>query len=297
MGQDFAEVSARARAVFDRASEVLKFDIARDCFEGPPERLQRTDIQQPAIFVASVAMWEALAEVGVQCDHFSHAAGLSLGEYTALHVAGAVGFEDALRLVARRGRLMQEAAEATESGMVTLIGGDEAGARKLCIAARGDGVLTPANFNCTGQIVISGDRAACDRAVELAGEFGFRAISLAVAGAFHSSLMQSAADGLSPVLSQTPFTATAITVIANVDAAAHGDAAAIRESLRRQVTEPVLWQRCVEGMIDAGVDRFVEIGPGRVLTGLMRKINRKVDTVNLSKAAGLDDIATSITSG
>lgn len=297
MAHDFAEVSSRARNVFESANDVLDFDVARDCFEGPPERLQRTDVQQPAIFVATVAMWEALAEAGVRCDHFSHAAGLSLGEYTALHVAGTVGFEDALRLVARRGRLMQDAAEASDSGMVTLIGGDEAGARKLCEAARGDAVLTPANFNCSGQIVISGDQSACDRAVELASEFGFRAIALAVAGAFHSSLMQSAADGLAPVLAQTPFTPGAITVIGNVDAAAHGDADAIRKSLTRQVSEPVLWQRCVEGMIEAGVDQFIEIGPGRVLTGLMRKINRDVDTVNLSKAEGLDDIAASITSG
>jgi len=282
MGRDAAERSVRARAVFDRANDVLGFDIAKLCFEGPPEKLEQTDIQQPAIFVTSVALWEAFVEAGGRRESFAWAGGLSLGEYTALHVAGAVSFEDALRLVRRRGQLMQQAAVASPSGMVSLIGADEAAANALCDKARGDGVLAPANFNCPGQIVISGSQAACERALALSSEFGCRAVALSVAGAFHSPLMQPAADGLEPVLRETPFSTPSLSVIANVNAERHGQPAAIRDSLKRQVTQPVLWQRCVERMIEAGVGRFVEVGPGRVLTGLMRKINRDVKCVNVS---------------
>jgi [acyl-carrier-protein] S-malonyltransferase len=210
-----------------------------------------------------------------------------LGEYTALHVAGAVSFEDALRLVRRRGELMQQAAFASPSGMVSLVGADEAAARALCERARGGDVLAPANFNCPGQIVIAGSRSACERAVALAGEFQCRAVPLAVAGAFHSPLMQSAADGLEPVLEQTRFTTPRMKVIANVDAEFHRDPGSIRDSLRRQVTQPVLWQRCVERIMEDGVGQFVEIGPGRILTGLMRKINRNVPCANVSTAESI----------
>lgn len=282
MGRDVAEASNAARAVFDQANDVLGFDIAALCFEGPSEKLAQTNIQQPAIFVTSVAIWKALEESGTKRDQFSYLGGLSLGEYTALYVAGAVEFEDALRLVQRRGELMQRAALASPSGMVSLIGGDEEGARALCDRARQDDVLAPANFNCPGQVVISGTRSACDRALSLASEFGCRGIALEVAGAFHSPLMESAAQGLHVVLEKTPFTKPNIAVIANVDAQMHRDGDAIRQSLQRQVTHPVLWQRSVEKLIELGVDRFVEVGPGRVLTGLMRKINRKIAAVNIN---------------
>jgi len=284
MGRDVAESSAAARGVFDRANDVLGFDLARVCFDGPAAELERTDVQQPAIFVTSVAIWEAWLEAGGARETFVCSGGLSLGEYTALHVAGAVSFEDALRLVRRRGELMQQAALASPSGMVSLVGADEAMARALCDRARGGDVLAPANFNCPGQIVIAGDRAACERATALAGEVGCRAVPLAVAGAFHTPLMQTAADGLRPALERTPFTTPGMRVIANVDAEYHRDPTSMRDSLRRQVTQPVLWQRCIERMIADGVERFVEIGPGRVLTGLMRKINRNVPCVNVSTA-------------
>ena len=287
MGRDVAESSAAARAVFNRANDVLGFDLARVCFDGPAAELERTDVQQPAIFVTSVAIWKAWVEGGTPRDSFTHCGGLSLGEYTALHVAGAVSFEDALRLVRRRGELMQQAAVASPSGMVSLVGADEAAARALCERARGGDVLAPANFNCPGQIVIAGSRSACERAVALAGEFQCRAVPLAVAGAFHSPLMQSAADGLEPVLEQTRFTTPRMKVIANVDAEYHRDPGSIRDSLRRQVTQPVLWQRCVERMIEDGVGQFVEIGPGRILTGLMRKINRNVPCANVSTAESI----------
>ncbi len=284
MGRDVAQASERARAVFHRANELLDFDLTKACFEGPPERLEKTDIQQPAVFVTSVAIWEAFVEAGGGRELFSWTGGLSLGEYTALHVAGAVGFDEALRLVRRRGQVMQEAAVASAGGMVSLIGADKASAQALCDRARGDEVLAPANFNAPGQIVVSGSKGACDRAVKLASEFRCSAVTLAVAGAFHSPLMEPAARGLRPVLEETTFVTPAIPVIANVDAGKHGDSAAIRDSLCRQVTQPVVWQRCVERMIEDGVGRFLEIGPGRILTGLMRRINRRVSAIPVSTA-------------
>lgn len=292
MGRDVARSGGRAQEVFDRANEQLGFDLAQMCFEGPADQLGRTDIQQPAIFVTGVAIWEAFVEAGGRREWFSWAGGLSLGEYTALHVAGAIGFDEALRLVRRRGELMQEAAVASPSGMVSLIRADEACAKALCDRARGEDVLAPANFNAPGQVVISGSKGACDRALELASEFGCNAVRLEVAGAFHSPLMEAAAKGLQPVLMETTFTNSAVPVIANVDAGTHGDAAAIRDSLRRQVTQPVLWQRCVERMVDDGVEQFIEIGPGRVLTGLMRRINRKVSAVAVNT---VDDISKALT--
>lgn len=288
MGRDAYEASARARAVFDRAGEIIDFDLAGVCFNGPASELEKTNIQQPAIFVTSIALWELLLERGGRKDWFTRAGGLSLGEYTALHAANAVSFDDALRLVYRRGCLMQQAAECTAGGMVSLIGADETAATNLCEQARQGDVLAPANFNCPGQIVISGSRGACERAVELAGQFDCRAVALPVAGAFHSPLMQPAADGLAPVLAETPFAAPAIPVIANVNAEYHANQESIRDGLRAQVTQPVLWHRCMLRIISEGVDTLVEVGPGRVLTGLMRKIDRKVTAVNVSTVESID---------
>lgn len=289
MGRDVAAVSAAAASVFSDADRVLGFDLSRTCFEGPEAELTRTDVQQPAIFVTSVAVWRALLERGASEDVLlGAAAGLSLGEYTALHVAGAIPFDDALTLVRRRGEFMQRAAGATPGGMVSIIGGEESSVADLCAEAAGDGLLVPANFNCPGQIVISGTADACGRAVQLAGKHGVRAVKLNVAGAFHSPLMASAAEELAAALDAAPITAPRCPVIANVDAAPHAGPAGIRKALRRQVTEAVRWQQSVEGLIAQGFDRFIEIGPGRVLTGLMRKIDRKIKTLNVGTAAGLD---------
>ena len=283
MGKDVCAASARARAVFDEANAVVGFDLARLCFEGPASELEKTDIQQPAIFVTSVALWEALLEAGAVRSAFSACGGLSLGEYTALYVAGGMSFAEALRLVQLRGRLMQEASEASPSGMVSLIGADEETARSICAQAAEGEILVPANFNCPGQVVLSGSKDACGRALKVAEEAGScRAVLLAVAGAFHSPFMESAAQGLAPVLAETEFAVLELPTIANVNAEYHPDPVTTRDWLQRQVTEPVLWQRCIERMIADGVERFVEIGPGRVLTGLLRKINRKVPAVNVS---------------
>lgn len=284
MGRDVAAASPKARALYDRAGQVLGFDLARLCFDGPAEKLEQTDIQQPAIFVTSAAIFAAFLEAGGSPSSFERAGGLSLGEYTALHVAGAIAFDDCLKLVQRRGQLMQEAAVARPSGMVSLVGADREKAESVCADARGDDVLSPANFNCPGQIVIAGSKAACERAVAAAERHSCRAVPLAVAGAFHTAMMASAAEGLRTMLENTPIAAPSIPVISNVDAGYHGSPTAIRAALVRQLTQPVQWQQCVERMAADGVGRFVEFGPGRVLTGLMRKIDRSLTAINISTA-------------
>lgn len=281
MGRDIAHASPRARAVFDRANAALGFNLAELCFEGPAEKLEQTDIQQPAIFVTGVALWEAFLEAGGSRDEFAYAGGLSLGEYTALHVAGAVGFEDGLRLVHRRGQLMQAAADASAGGMVSLIGADEPTAIEVCNRAADGEVLVPANFNCPGQVVISGSDGACKRAVQVADKMSLRAVRLPVAGAFHSPLMEPAACGLAEELSRTELRKPKISVIANVDANYHDEPDAIRDRLSRQLTHPVRWEGCVRRLIGDGVGRTVEVGPGRVLTGLMRKIDRTIEAKTL----------------
>jgi len=221
-------------------------------------------------------------------------AGLSLGEYTALHAAGAMEFEDGLRLVRRRGELMQEAAGAAAGGMASVIGGDREAVEGLCAKAAEGEVLGPANFNCPGQIVISGALAACERAVSMAGEFGVRAVMLKVAGAFHSALMGSAAEGLAAELAKTEIKEPSCAVYSNVTGARHGDAESIRVLLGRQLTEPVLWQGAIEGMMADGVRSFVEIGPGRILTGLQRKIDRKAECVNVRTAEDVETLGAAV---
>jgi len=286
MGKDVAEVSEFARKTFSRANEVLGWDLQTLCFEGPAERLNATDVSQPAIFVTSVALWQACIEKGMTEAWSPGAmAGLSLGEYSALHVAGWIEFDDALRLVAERGRLMQAAAEASQGGMVSIMGVDEDVVNKICAdAAEGD-VLSPANFNCKGQIVISGDAAACERAVAVAETHGARAIPLVVAGAFHSDLMQPAVEGLEKALAQAQIQPSGLGVVSNVSADYHGEPDDVRRLLREQVAKPIRWQMSIEKLIADGYDQFVEVGPGRVLTGLMRKIDRSAKAVNVSSVA------------
>lgn len=289
MGRDVAKKSAAAAGIFERADRVLGIELSRWCFEGPEDRLTRTDIQQPAIFTTSAAIWEAMVEGGASRDNLLGAtAGLSLGEYTALYAAGAISFEDGLRLVHRRGQYMQEAAEASKGGMVSIVGGDRQAVEALCRAAAGSDELAPANFNCPGQIVISGSMAACERAVGMASEHGVRAVMLKVAGAFHSALMAPAAERLAAALAETAIRPPTCPVVSNVDAKPHGDPASIRAKLAQQLTRAVRWQESIERLIADGATRFIEIGPGRVLTGLMRKINRDVKTMNVSDAAGLE---------
>lgn len=290
MGADFADAHSASRAVFEQASDILGWDVLDVCNNGPQGRLSATDIQQPAILATSAAIVAAIGPLGEIQPLFSAAAGLSLGEYGALYFSGALSLADALRLVRERGRFMQKAADAIPSSMVSLVGADEAVAESICKdAAEGD-VLVVANLNCPGQVVISGGKSACDRSVELAESRGLRAIPLSVAGAFHSPLMQPAADQLASVLAEMTVNLPRVPVVSNVTADYHGDATSIKALLGEQVTRPVRWQASIERLIADGVECFVEVGPNRVLTGLMRKIDRGVQAVNLSTVDKLDQL-------
>lgn len=288
MGKDVAEKFPVAAETFAQADGVLGFPLSKLCFEGPAEKLNATDIQQPAIFTTSIALWRAARDAGVLRETmFAAMGGLSLGEYMALHLAGALPFEDALRLVYRRGQLMQEACEKYPGGMVSLMGMDEEKVLALCERVRDKGRVGPANFNCPGQIVISGEQGGCDAAAALAEEFGGKAIPLKVAGAFHSELMRPAAEAFKPALAAANFQKPQTRVACNVNAQYHTEPAAIRDLLYQQVFNPVRWQMCVERMIADGCAAFYEVGPNKVLMGLNRKINRNVKTTNIGTAADL----------
>ena len=278
MGKDLAEAYPEARALYDQADAILGFALSQVCFEGPEDRLTATDISQPAILVTSLAALAAMrtTEAGRALDPEA-AAGLSLGEYTALVAAGAIAFEDAVRLTHLRGRFMQEACDAQASGMVSLLGVDVEGAEKICEAARTAGIIWPANYNCPGQVVVSGVEAACARAVELAESYGAqRAVPLQVAGGFHSPLMAPAREQLAPHLLALRVGELRFPVVANVTGDYYSDPAPVADLLARQVDGPVLWQQGIERLLADGFDRFVEIGPGRVLTGLLKRIDRQV---------------------
>lgn len=293
MGKAWSDSCPAAAQTFAAADEALaSIDLFRDiplstrCFEGPPDHLDRTDVAQPALFTCAVASWQGLLERG-ESRPVAAAAGLSLGEYTALHLAGAFSFVDALRIVALRGRLMQEAAEAGRGGMVALIGADEAKAEALADAARGEGILVCANFNAPGQIVLSGDLDACGRAVEAAGDHGLRATPLQVAGAFHSPLMQPAADGLAEALAKVEIRPLKFPVWSNVTAAPHdADPDSLRKRLVEQLVKPVRWSQGCSAMVaathgDGNPTRsFHELAPGTVLRGLMRRIDRNCEVTS-----------------
>ena len=277
MGKDFAEKSAVAKDTFDTANRVLGFDLASVCFNGPDERLNQTDVSQPAIYVASVASFRAARDAGkLDPAAVTAYAGLSLGEYTALHLAGVFGFEDGLRLVAARGRYMQEAAVASPSGMVAILGAPKEAVVQLCEqVARGE-VMVPANYNAPGQIVVSGSRAACERVLQAAEAGGFKATALKVAGAFHSPLMQPAADRMRAELERVSFRPPQKPVYSNVTAHPHRDAASIKQLLVEQIVSPVHWEDTMVKLVGAGEARFVELAPGRTLAGLAKRINRRL---------------------
>ncbi len=233
-----AESVPAARRLYDRAAEVLGYDLAKLCFEGPSEQLDSTVYSQPALFVTSLAALEALrAESPELIEDCLAAAGLSLGEYTAMACAGVIDFEDGLMLVQRRGAAMQEAADATPSGMVGILGLELDKVRALCEAARGEEILEVANLLCPGNIAVSGTKAACERAAELAESFGaMKAVPLAVAGAFHTEIMQPALRPLADVLADIPMQPARIPVVSNTDARPHQDPEEIRQLLVRQIT-------------------------------------------------------------
>jgi [acyl-carrier-protein] S-malonyltransferase len=283
MGKDFYDHFGVARRVYDQADKHLGFALSKLCFEGPEEHLNKTDVAQLAIFVTSVAIFETLLELRkVIAPDF--AAGLSLGEYTALHIAGVFSFLDGLTIVKARGQLMQAAAEAGPSTMLALLGADEPTANAICAEAAQGEVLVPANFNTPGQIVLSGAIEACGRAAKVAETKGAKAIPLKVAGAFHSPFMQSAAERMTKVLEPVAFNPPRFPVISNVTAQAHTDGESTKTLLVQQVVAPVRWYQSVETLRGLGVTNWVEVGPGRTLTGMMRKIDRKASIENYSTA-------------
>jgi [acyl-carrier-protein] S-malonyltransferase len=281
MGRLLVGNTTRARELFEQARAILGYDLLAVCVDGPAEKLDATVHSQPALFVTSLAALEWMRankpDVVGACQA---AAGLSLGEYTALVFADVLSFEDGLRVVQERGRAMQDAADAVSSGMVSVLGLDAEKIEKLCEEARAEGeVLQIANYLCPANIVVSGHKDACDRVAVLAQKAGaMKTIPLAVAGAFHTSLMQPAVERLKKALAGVQLNKPRIPVISNVDAEAHDDPEQIRELLVKQVVSPVRWEDSIRKMLSHGHAPFWEVGPGRVLRGLLKRIDRKAES-------------------
>ena len=283
MGKDLAEAYPECRALFEKADSVLGFKLSALCFEGPIEELTKSSNCQPAIFAMSMACHAALRrEAGAVT--FSGTAGLSLGEWSALHVAGALGFEDTLRVLAARGRFMQEACDERQGGMVSVIGLAPDKLKEVCTAAG----VEMANLNSAEQTVLSGEKARIVEAEKLAKAAGAsRTVVLNVAGAFHSSLMASAAKKLEAFLAGIPFARPALPVLANVTGAPHGEPDEIRRTMVKQVTSPVQWLSTVERLKASGVTEYLECGPGKVLSGLIKRIDKDAAVSNIQDVATL----------
>ncbi|MHC4292676.1 MAG: ACP S-malonyltransferase [Planctomycetota bacterium] len=289
MGRDIAEAYPAANELYETANEIVGYDLKKICFEGPTEQLNTTTVSQPAIFVTSAALLEVVRDMLPKAEFMG---GLSLGEYTALYSAGVISFEDGVKLVQRRGEAMQAASDATKGGMVGIIGLDEGKVRQICDEARGDDILEGVNFNCPGQIVVSGGIEAIKRAEKLASEYGaIKAVCLDVAGAFHTEIMASASEALRQALDEVEMAIPGgVKIIANINAEYYLSPDEVKDGLCKQLTCPILWQKCMERLISEGVEDFYEIGPGRVLTGLMKRINRKIKVKNMSTLAAVKEL-------
>jgi [acyl-carrier-protein] S-malonyltransferase len=284
MGKDLAAAFPPAKAWFDRANAALGYDLASICFNGPEPELTKTENAQPGIFLVSWVAFQLLKEQ-VPSLKFDATAGLSLGEFTALTAAGAMSFEDGLRVVRQRGRFMQEACEATHGGMAAVIGLDEAPTREVCTEA---GVVL-ANLNCPGQLVISGEADKIAKAVELAKAKGAkRAIVLPVAGAYHSPLMAGAQPKLQAELAKVKLSPPVVPVISNVTGQPHGNAADISTRLVEQVTSSVLWEKSMRHLLAQGFTRFIELGPGTALSGFLKRIDKGAQMLNVADMASLE---------
>jgi [acyl-carrier-protein] S-malonyltransferase len=270
MGKDLAESFPTARTWFQRGNDALGYDLANICFNGPESELTKTEHAQPGIFLTSWVAFQLLREAAPSLE-FGAAAGLSLGEFTALAAAGTMSFEDGLKIVRQRGRFMQEACDATHGGMAAIIGLDEGPTREVCSEAG----VTLANLNCPGQLVISGEADRIERACELAKARGARrALPLPVAGAYHSPLMATAQPKLEAELGRVQAVAPAVPVISNVTARPHENVESIRERLVEQVTAPVRWEESMRYLLAQGFTRFIELGPGTALSGFMKRIDK-----------------------
>lgn len=273
MGRDWCSAFPVAQRTFDEADEALGFKLSETCWSGGDD-VNRTDFAQPAIFTTSVAIVRVLEEQGLDLAQVPLVAGLSLGEYSALWAAGVLSFADGVRLVRLRGEAMQAAAEATPSGMLSLMGATEESARALAAVGAPHGICQVANLNSPAQIVLSGEHAALDACAAAAKEHGIRRTrKLVVAGGFHSECMRPAAERLAAALADTPLEAPRVPVLANVTAEPHGTVDTIRELLASQVCAPVLWERSMRWALERDVQTFLEPGPGTTLAGIMRKID------------------------
>ncbi len=277
MGRRLMTSSSAATDLYKRASEILGYDLVEMCLEGPSERLNSTVVSQPAIFVTSLAAVEVLRQDNAAIvDDTRFTAGLSLGEYTALAFAGVLDFESGVRLVQCRGEAMQAAADAVPSGMVSVLGLEQAKVNELIIACREGETLEIANLLCPKNIVVSGTKTACLRITKAAQDAGaMMVIPLTVAGAFHTKIMEPAVAKLTEIVDQTEFKPARIPVVSNVDAKPHTDPSEIRALLKRQIISPVLWEDSQRLLLAEGCDQFYEAGPGRVLQGLLKRIDRK----------------------
>jgi [acyl-carrier-protein] S-malonyltransferase len=290
MGKDFSEKHPAARAVFEAANDVLGYDLASVCLNGPEPELTKTENAQPGIYLVSWIAFELLRQ-HLPGLTFDAAAGLSLGEFTALAAGGALSFEDGLKLVRQRGRFMQEACDMTKGGMIAVIGLDESLTREVCVEAG----VELANLNCPGQVVISGEAERMDRACELAKAKGAkRAVPLPVAGAYHSQLMASAQPKLQTALASISLRAPSMTVVSNVTARPHTSAAEIQSLLVRQVTASVRWEESIRFLLGLGFNRFIELGPGNALTGFTRRIDKNVQMLNVSDVPSLEVTVTTL---
>ncbi len=284
MGRDFAEQIPSARAWFDRANAVLGYDLAAVCFNGPEPELTKTENAQPGIFLVSWVAFQLLRERAPGLT-FDAAAGLSLGEFTALAAAGTFTFEDGLRIVRERGQFMQEACEVTRGTMAAVIGLDELATRAVCAEAG----VELANLNCPGQLVISGEIDKINRACELAKTRGAkRALPLTVAGAYHSALMADAKPKLDTALAKIKIQPPSVPVIANVTAKPHGAPDEIRRLLVDQVTSSVRWEESMRHLLAQGFTRFIELGPGKALSGFLKRIDPNAQSLNVSDVPSLD---------
>jgi [acyl-carrier-protein] S-malonyltransferase len=286
MGKDLFDNYAAARAVFEQADDALGFKLSEMCFSGTDEDLALTANTQPAILTASIAAFRAIESEGVMLPDF--AAGHSLGEYSALVAAGVLDFADAVRTVRNRGTYMQEAVPVGVGAMAAILGLDEENIRAGCSEAARGQVCSPANINSPSQIVIAGNSEAVDRACEVLKSKGAkRAIRLNVSAPFHCALMMPAQERLAADLAKLPYGSYRFQVVHNVDAEPRFDSDAVLDALTRQVSSPVLWAKSIECLISHGVDTFVEVGPGKVLSGLVKQINREVRTFNVSDTESL----------
>ena len=287
MGQDLYETSAAAKAVFEQADEALGFPLSRLCFDGPEDELRQTINAQPAIVIVSFACLKAMQAVHDDLPLPLFVAGHSLGEYTTLAVSGVLDFATTVYLARERGRLMHKAGQERPGSMAAIIGLDESLLAGIC-EETGTRIV---NINCPGQLVISGATESVTKSVSLAKSAGApRAIPLQVSGAFHTPLMQSAVDGMAEIIATLPFSEPAIPIIANTTAQPLTTADLIKEELLRQLCNCVQWQRSIEYMVDNGVSTFVEIGPGKVLNGLIKRINKNVQLLNIGDAQAVKDL-------